>query len=525
MSHDETRDLPDPRTASQPDAAGRTADADPARTAEQSPDEMAAAAAMSRLDADGHPGYEILGLIGEGAMGGVYRARQVGLNREVAVKRVLSPGPAALARFAAEAQAMAAVRHPNVVQVHGLEEHGGRPFIVMEYVPGGSLADRLRSGPLPPRAAADLLAGVARGVAAAHDQGIVHRDLKPGNVLVAADGTPKVADFGIAKWQGVDRTTTTTAVLGTPYYMSPEQAAGRSKFVGPPADVWALGVMLYECLSGARPFEGETVQVLLSRIQTDEPAALRARLRGVPRDLDTIVGKCLSKEPADRYPTAAELADDLGRFVRGEPIAARPVGRAERFARWVRRKPTTAAAWGVSALAALLAVVVFVVVGFWRDAEGARGQAVSARDEAVELKGIADTARVGEADARRQVEQEREKLARFEYGRTVQVAHQEWRDNNVKGALTLLDGTRKDLRGWEWRYVHTLCHGQVLTLSLGQRVNSAVFSPDGTRVLTVSKNQIARIWDVRTGDELFALRPRGTALPDGGAGRAHFIPL
>ncbi|MBA4068002.1 MAG: serine/threonine protein kinase, partial [Isosphaera sp.] len=522
MPHaDETHDLPDPRSGSHLGQADRThphaspeptasRSGDPTGTVGQSAEEAAASAAGSGPP-DALPGYEILGKVGEGAMGGVYRARQLGLNREVAVKRVLAGvPPATLARFAAEAQAMAAVRHPHVVQVFELGEHAGRPFIAMEYVPGGSLADRLKAAdPLPPREAAGLVEKIARGVAAAHDLGIVHRDLKPGNVLLAADGAPKVADFGIAKWRDVERTATAHVLLGTPAYMAPEQAAGRAKFVGPAADVWALGVILYECVAGRRPFAGDSVEVLLSQIRTAAPAALR----GLPRDLDTVVGKCLAKEPERRYPTAAELADDLGRFVRGEPVAARRAGPAERVARWARRNPTAAAAYGLSALAGLLALVVVVVVGLWRDAEGARVEATDARGRVEdllrherELQADLQAANGKLGTALRREQDALENLARFEYGRTVQVAHQEARDNAAV-ALALLESTRPDLRGWEWRYVHRLCHGQRLTLKGHDGwVQSAAWSPDGAKVATAGGDHTARVWDARSGAELLVLK-------------------
>ncbi len=528
----------DPRTASAGDPAATrdlshptTGDADPAGTYLQTPVQAAASAAVSGAP-DTIPGYEILAKIGEGGMGVVYRARQLGLNREVAVKQILraDAARAAVARFWAEAEVMAAVRHPHVVQVIELGEHAGRPFLAMEYLGGGTLGDRIAAAaPLPPTEAARLVGKVAAGVAAAHELDIVHRDLKPGNVLLDAAGEPKVTDFGLAKRKAHDLTQT-QALMGTPAYMAPEQAAGRAKFVGPPADVWALGVILYECLTGKRPFEGESVGALLSQIQSAEPAALRARVRSVPRDLDTIVAKCLAKEPEHRYPTAAGVADDLGRFVRGEPIAARPVGRAERLARWVRRKPTAAAAWAGTGLAALLTVVVFVVVGFWREADTARGRVedllgteTRLRGELQTTNGKLETALRGEQAALKVAEREREKLAAVEYGRTVQVAHQEWRENNVSAALALLDGTQADSRGWEWRYVHRLCNGQLLALR-GHTggVRSAGWGPDGAKVVTANRDGPVRVWDARTGAELLTLRGHtGTVFsasfsPDGG---------
>ncbi|MDB5313364.1 MAG: serine/threonine protein kinase [Gemmataceae bacterium] len=213
-------------------------------------------------------------------MGVVYLARQTALNRPVALKMILGVGRASaldLARFLAEAETAAAIDHPHVVRVYDFGQHAGRPYLAMEYLPRGTLADRVRAGRLPARSAAELVERIARGVSAAHSQGVVHRDLKPGNILFDDQGGPKVADFGLAK-QGQSDLTQTQVVMGTPAYMAPEQAGGRSKFAGPQADVWALGVILYECLTGTRPFEAENTGELLARVRTAVPE--------VPRDLD-----------------------------------------------------------------------------------------------------------------------------------------------------------------------------------------------------------------------------------------------
>ena len=527
--HDETRDQPpsDP-TATHLPAAGTVP---PNVTLDHVP---GAAAVPPDITISG---YELLGELGRGGMGVVYRARQTTLNREVAIKTLLRTDAtrAALARFWAEAEVMAAVKHPHVVQVIELGDHDGRPFMVMELLTGGSLEDRLAAGErMSPRLAAELLAKVAGAVAAAHELGIVHRDLKPGNVLLSPAGEPKVTDFGIAKRQS-HALTQTNVLMGTPAYMAPEQAAARAKFVGPQADVWALGVILYECIAGKRPFDGDTAQAMLNQITSTEPVALRARVPGLSRDLDTIVTKCLSKEPQHRYATAAELASDLERFARGEPIAARPVGMAERLVRWVRRKPTAAAAWGVSALAVMLALVVFVILGFWRDAEVTRADAVEAkqhaevaRNESLRLQRIADAGHVeearlrGDADeardeaivfrgiaekAQKEVERKRAKLATSEYGWTVQIAHQECRDNNIVRARTLLESTDPALRGWEWQYVHRLCQGSYLALKgHTENVVTASFSPDGSTIVTASTDNSAKVWNSKTGDEMFTLK-------------------
>ena len=233
-------------------------------------------------------------------MGVVYRARQETLNRDVAVKMVLGAAPMDLVRFLAEAESAAAVDHPHVVRVYDFGQHDGRPYLAMEYLPGGTLAERLKAGRLPPRDAADVVAGVARGVAAAHAQGIVHRDLKPGNVLFDAAGTPKVADFGLAKRGGGSNLTHTNAVLGTPAYMAPEQIEEGAKLAGPAADVWALGVILYEAATGARPFDTGDNLATLRKVVEDDPVPPRTLVPAIPRDLETICLKCLAKKPADR---------------------------------------------------------------------------------------------------------------------------------------------------------------------------------------------------------------------------------
>ena len=276
------------------------------------------------------PGYEVLGELGRGGMGVVYKARQVSLNRTVALKML--PGGAyaerhELARFLGEAEAVAAVKHPHVVQVYDFGQCDARPYFAMEYLGGGSLVDLIRtSGRLAPATAAALVEKVARGVQAAHDLGIVHRDLKPANVLLADDGEPKVADFGLAKRGGRTDLTRTGAVMGTPHYMAPEQAAGRAKFVGPAADVYALGAILYECLTGRTPFAAEDTVRLLVKVVEDEPEPVRRLAPDVPRDLEAVCLKCLRKEPAARYATAEDLAADLRRFLNGESVAARSTG-------------------------------------------------------------------------------------------------------------------------------------------------------------------------------------------------------
>jgi WD40 repeat protein/tetratricopeptide (TPR) repeat protein len=301
-------------------------------------------------------GYEFLGEIARGGMGVVYRARQSRPARLVALKLILAGAHADAdrrARFLAEADAIARLQHPHIVQVYEVGESDGLPFLALEYVEGGSLSQRLGGAPLAPRSAAALLLPLARAVHFAHQHGIVHRDLKPANVLLAADGTPKITDFGLAKQEGAGLTAT-GAVLGTPGYMAPEQAAGKGKEVGPPADVWALGAILYECLTGRPPFVAATALDTLAQVLADDPVPPRRLIPAVPRDLETVCLKCLHKDPRQRYASAEDVADDLGRWLGGESVRARPVGLSGRAWRWCRRRPAVA---GLSALVAALLVL------------------------------------------------------------------------------------------------------------------------------------------------------------------------
>jgi serine/threonine-protein kinase len=286
------------------------------------------------------PGYEILGELGRGGMGVVYQARQTALRRVVALKMVLA-GPHASAqemgRFRTEAEAVARLAHPNIVQIHEVAEHNGCPYFSMELCPGGSLADRLARAPLPPTQAAALVEVFAHALDAAHAKGVVHRDLKPANVLLAEDGTPQVTDFGLAKKLDEVGQTQSGAIMGTPSYMAPEQACGRSKEIGPAADVYALGAILYECLTGRPPFKAATPLDTIHQVVAEEPASPRLLSPHLGRDLETICLKCLEKEPARRYPSAGALADDLGRYRKGEPISARSLPLLGRLARTLER--------------------------------------------------------------------------------------------------------------------------------------------------------------------------------------------
>jgi tRNA A-37 threonylcarbamoyl transferase component Bud32 len=368
MNDEETRVTPSPPA---PPTAGSETEPElrppPAETLAHPPEELARAAALSvpGLRAVRVPGYDILGELGRGGMGVVYKARQIKLNRVVALKMVLAGGHAGaadIARFVAEAEAVAAVRHLHVIQVFDSGEADGHPYMAMEFLEGSSMVQKLREcGKLPPRDAAELMLKIARGVQAAHDRGIVHRDLKPHNVMLdlphkgapaGAWGEPKVMDFGLAKRDGAELTQT-GAVMGTPAYMSPEQARGETKAIGRPADVYALGVMLYECLCGSVPFRGSDAWSVIRQVVEAEPEPLGRRLPGVPHELDLICRKCLEKNPADRYSSAGALADDLRRYLDGEALLGPQTGiwfAARRKARkWWRP---------VAAVAALMVLII-----------------------------------------------------------------------------------------------------------------------------------------------------------------------
>jgi predicted Ser/Thr protein kinase len=310
------------------------------------------------------PGYEIVEELNHGGMGVVYKARQIGLDRMVAIKTILPRGPIGethRARFLREAKMMALLQHPNLLPIYEVGQRQGQPFLVMEYVGGGTLSKSLDGKPMPPQKAAELAAVLARAVHFAHAQGVIHRDLKPSNVLLAADGTPKIGDFGLAKcFDSPSDHTQTGQLLGTPSYMAPEQLGDASAKVGPSVDVYALGATLYELLSGRPPFLADNPLDTLQMVRLQEPIPLSRWQPKIPVDLDTICLKCLEKDPRRRYVSALALADDLERFVRGEPIAARPAGALERCCRWSRAHRTGAVSIA-GALVALTAILMIVL--------------------------------------------------------------------------------------------------------------------------------------------------------------------
>jgi serine/threonine protein kinase len=329
------------------------------------------------------PEYNVLAELGRGGMGVVYKARHRELNRLVALKMIRAGVPieeAEIGRFRAEGKALGKLQHGNIVQIFEVGEYEGNPYFAVEFIEGGDLAGKLRVQLPQPQRAASIMQMLADAIHYAHQQGIIHRDLKPANVLLAADGTPKIADFGLAKrLDASKRRTASGAIFGTPYYMAPEQAEGLTHEVGPTADIYALGAMLYEMLAGRPPFRAATVLETLELVRLTDPVSPRLLQPGMPRDLETICLKCLEKDPKRRYASGAELAADLGRYLHGEPIHARRASVWELGKRWARRYPRAAAT--VAATVLVVACAFGVMTSLWLSARHAARQLEENRNE------------------------------------------------------------------------------------------------------------------------------------------------
>jgi WD40 repeat protein/tRNA A-37 threonylcarbamoyl transferase component Bud32 len=490
------------------------------------PPEAAAASPLGTVRYFGE--YELLEEIARGGMGVVYRARQAKLKRVVAVKMILAgalANPSDVERFYTEARAAAHLHHPNIVPIHEVGEHDGQHYFSMDYVAGDSLAHRIARGPLPAREAAALLKTVTQAVSFAHVEGVIHRDLKPANILLDKQGTPHVTDFGLAKRvesepEAAAGLTETGQVLGTPSYMPPEQAAGRTKEIGPCADVYALGAVLYCALTGRPPFQAASTLDTLMQVLDREPVPPRTLNASVPRDLETICLKCLEKDPWRRYGSAQELADELARYLDGRPILARPIGAAGRTRRWCRRNPVVAglSAALVLALVAGMAASSTFAVQAHEFGEQAHREAVAS--DGLRIKADELTAQATR-DADRATEQER-LTRRYLYTAHMNLAHEALKSGNLLRAGELLElhqpiPDHEDLRSFDWRYLWRQCNRQQKTIPLTEGVKSTGYlnryrgvwveefsvSPNGQFVAVSFKafalaNQV-RLVDVKTG--------------------------
>ncbi|HWY86056.1 MAG TPA: protein kinase, partial [Gemmataceae bacterium] len=492
------------------------------------------------------PGYEILGELGRGGMGVVYKARHLALKRLVAVKTIRHLPLAnadELHRFQREAEAVAAFQHPHIVQIHEIGAFEGMPYFTQELVEGGTLAAKLGGQPQPIMETAHLLQTLALAVDVAHQRGLVHRDLKPGNILLTADGQPKISDFGLAK--RIDESggaTTSGAVVGTPSYMAPEQARGAThkQGIAAPADIYALGVILYEMLTGRPPFLGESVMDTVQQVLNEEPVSPRRLQPRVPRDLETICLKCLEKEPARRYASAKALAEDLGRFGAGEPVNARPVGLVGRTWRWARRNRVVATLWGLLFL--VFAGGLGGIIWNWRDARYQEKLANLKTDEtksanketelALEkmtkanqetkaaLKKVTKANQETEAAlekvtrANQETEVALQRLQRTSYAQGVMLTDRELQANRVGQAEQFLAGCPEKYRDWEWHYLKRMCHNELLTLRghAGPVTCVAWNEKSASRIASGGRDKTIRIWDGRTGREILKISDNDQAI-------------
>jgi WD40 repeat protein/tRNA A-37 threonylcarbamoyl transferase component Bud32 len=458
--------------------------------------------------------YELLEEIARGGMGVVYKARHLSLDRVVAVKMILS-GQLATAgdveRFYAEARTAANLQHPNIVAIHEVGQFEGQHYFSMDYIEGQSLAARTRDHPLSASQAAVYVAKVADAITYAHQRGVLHRDLKPANVLIDGAGQPRVTDFGLAKRIEADaKLTASGAVLGTPSYMPPEQAGANRGQVGPASDVYSLGAVLYELVTGRPPFAGPTPLDTLLQVLSDEPVPLRQLQPKLPRNLETICLKCLHKDPGKRYCTALDLAEDLRRFLAGEPILARPVGISERALRWVKRRPVVA-----GLLAALIVAICGLIIGgIWFTV-----RLENALDVAENKRLAADASADAESKAKVKAQEEKERADEAErkkgeqlllaeqrgYDLQIALARRDLDDGDIGSAQDTLSRCRKDLRHFEHGYLLRLCQRRLQTLrGHASSILAVTYSPDGKRLASASGGEV-KIWDTTTGQQMRAL--------------------
>ena len=433
------------------------------------------------------PGMEVLAELGSGGMGIVYKVRQKTLNRYAAVK-ILRPGAREeeRRRFRTEAEAAARLNHPRIARIHEVGECEGQPYLVLEYVEGGNLAQRLDGTPWPIREAAELVLHLAEAVQYAHDQGVLHRDLTPANVLLDSDGLPKISDFGLAKILvsvGVGPTRT-EAILGTPSYMSPEQASGAARQVGPATDIYGLGAILYHLLTGRPPFKGETSLETLRQVLSEDPLPPRRLRSAVPLDLETICLKCLEKQMLDRYSSAANLASDLRSFLAGEPIKSRPPSRLRLAWRWAHKHPATTSL----ASAALLLTVVVASGSLWHS---------------IQLSEALEETKRESARASQNEQRARQTL----YASDLRLGYQAFKLGEVFRLDHLLErhapsATDADSPGFEWRYLSQYRQGAPDTWRVHKGwLDWMGYSPDGLLFATAGRDADGfnvKVWESAT---------------------------
>lgn len=516
--------------------------------------------------------YELLAEIARGGMGVVYKARQVNLDRVVALKMILAgqlASEADVRRFNQEAEAAANLDHAGIVPIFEVGQHKGQHFFSMAFIDGESLAQRLSRSVLPAREAAELVKEIARVVQYAHENGVVHRDLKPANILLNRDGEPRITDFGLAKKIEDDSGLTATGqVLGTPSFMAPEQAAGRTDQVAEPADVYALGAVLYVALTGRPPFQADNPLDTLMLVLEREPISPRELNPSTPKDLETICLKCLEKDRQKRYRSAGEFASELDRFLTGRPILARPVSTVTRTWRWCRRNPAAAIA-----LVAISALFLTAMVGaFWvnaarkeavrheaiaieerneserqrKEVERQKGLVQNQRDEANRQRDLAEKrqeeaetqrklaeARRREADTQRKEAETQRKLAvqrqletdrqrklalerldrshRLVYASQTLQAQREWEAGDYGTARETLALTQPDLRGWEYDYLHERFNRNQKTLTGHTAfVSMVAVSPDGQRIASIDSDKTVKVWNAQTAKQLHSFDATGS---------------